>query len=261
MRTQLCSCKTIVKLTLSAGLLWSWSPAKGQDFSSNMKGKGLSLQSAKDDDTWVEIEFLASELVPYAERRPQNQLSFGMQYEPTTFTKFLSPIDQQSYETLFGKSTVDIMQINLGWKVNIPIVGIDMQAIYGQGVMSDTRSGQATSLSLIKKGLKVSAILDGIFSDNYLVPYFGIQYLEWDVKTANDLSSAALTTGPVMAMSAGALISLNWLDPQSALFSYNDGGINSTYIDLFVNQYQKPGNGGDPDLSGTSFGAGFKVEF
>lgn len=260
MRTTDSVLQSLVKLLLCAGLLWSWQTAQAQ-VSSSMKGKAFSIDSSKDDDTWVEIEFPASELVPYKERRPANQLSFGFQYEPTTFTNFASPIDSAKYEALFGKSSVDILQIAAGWKVNLPLLGIDLQGMYGRGVMSDTRSGQATSLALNKKGLKVLAVLDGIFNENYAVPYFGIQYLEWDVTTANDLASVSLTTGPVMAMTAGIYLSVHWLEKNSALMSYNEGGLNNTYIDLFINQYQQPRNAADPDLSGTAFGAGFKLEF
>lgn len=272
MRTTDDTVQMFVKFAFSAGLLWSWQSAHAQDsmsyqvaavgHSTEMKGKGLSIESTKDDDLWVEIEFPASELVPYSDRRPTNQLSFGSQFEAASFANYLSPIDNQTYETLFKKGTVDIAQIAIGWKLNLPLLGIDVQGVYGNGTVSGRDAAhQLTSLGLSKKGVKVTAILDGIFADNYLVPYFGMQYVQWDVRTSNDLANVTLTTAPAMAMTAGALISLHWLERQAALASYNEGRLSNTYIDLFMNQYQKPSNAADPDLSGTAFGAGFKLEF
>ncbi len=256
-------------VALSASLLWSC-PIRAAETkaSSSTSFTGAAVQISaldrsvvQENDGWVEIEFPASELVVYKERRPAHQVTFNFQYEPVSFPNMLSILDAQTYTNLFAKSTTDLYGLSLGWKVNFPIVGFDFEALYARGVVADTRSGQTVSLAVNKKGVKGLLVIDGIFAENYVVPYVGVEYLEWDVAISNDFASASLTTGPSMGMTGGIYIPLSWIEPIPALNSYNSHRLNNTYLDLFVKQYQKPSNSGDPDLSGTSFGAGLKLEF
>lgn len=214
---------------------------------------------------YVDIEFPASVVPPYGERRPSGGFTFGLQYEPVTLSKYTTAINgtTQSYADLYGSHAIQVPSINLGYKVNLPLIGIEASVTYGQGTVTDTQSGSNMSLLATKKGGRLIAVLDGILNENYIVPYGGVQYISWDATETNNTTnvSASGTASYAMGVIAGAYINVDWVEPRAALRSYNEG-VTTTYLDVFMAQYSSTNNPNEPDFSSSmNWGAGLRVEF
>lgn len=221
-------------------------------------------QDADETSNYVEIEFPANELPPYGERRPVGQFTFGFQYEPFKPKEYTTGINgiTQSYEELYGASTLKLGAVTLGYKLNLPLIGLDVSLVYGQGSVNDDRSGQGMFLLATKKGVRATVVLDGLLAENYVVPYGGVQYVTWDVSEANPTTKVSGTASYAMGMVAGAYINVNWVDKRDALGLYNEHNVNSTYVDVFMSQYQSAQTATEPNFaSAMNFGAGFRVEF
>lgn len=211
----------------------------------------------------IEAEFPASEFVPYTERRPLGQLTFGLIYEPIKFPGLISSLDStSSYDQLF-RSTLPLLSLSAGYKINLPIIAIDLSYLYGQGVLSDDKSGASVALSISKKGFRAIIEIDHIFSESYVVPYAGIQAITWDYAIRTTASSSSGVSARVLGLQAGVYLGLSRLEEQSALRSYNDGRLNNTYLDLSITQYPKTEpTSSVPNLAtGTNFALGFRLEF
>lgn len=226
------------------------------------RSEGRADEAAAESDNLVEIEFPASELVAYKNRRRSSVFTAALQYEPVPFSGYTSQLTGDSYATLFGKTGLPLVSIQFGYKLNIPLIGVELAALYGTGALNDSRSGQRTGLTLSKMGGKASIYIDGLFPENYLVPYGSLQFVQWNVGQKNEVDSLNKSTGWTTGMQGGLLIALNWMDKRSALQAYNDGGLNDSYFDVFMSKYSAPKGEGDPVLeSDFAIGGGFRLEF
>ncbi|PWU21988.1 MAG: hypothetical protein C5B49_01760 [Bdellovibrio sp.] len=216
---------------------------------------------------FVEIEFPATVMPPLRERRASWQITFSAFYESLTPKDFVSLLgDGLSYPALFGQKPVQLVNIALGGKFNLPVIGIDIQAVYGAGMVGDDQSGQPTGLNLTKKGLRALAVIDGLLQNSYIAPYVGMQFVSFDVSQQNTVGQASATTPMLAGLQAGLLISLNWVESEQALHSYNNHGLTNTYLDVAMQNYPS-GGGQDPNsptpnlATGMGWSLGMKLEF
>lgn len=219
-------------------------------------------------DGKVEVVYPVEATVPFKERKPNKSVIFGVTMDQVFFNQFRSKIDGYAYEDLFGKSTVNVIQAELGLKYNFPIGGIGASLIYGSGEVTDTKGVDYNRLSVRKKGLNLTFTMDSIFSEPYVAPYISGQVLnwDWDEKTTNVPTETSLTKSGSSAFTSGfqggLLIQLNWLDPDSALTAQNASGMNNAFIDLFVSQYNSTTGAEDPNFqTDLNYGGGLKLEF
>jgi hypothetical protein len=204
----------------------------------------------------VEIVYPVEILAPYRERRPDHQIIFHFQYENFKPSE-IQFSGQGGYESVFNGSSASIMGLNLGYKYNLPLVGVELSGFFGSGGAGGGTSNAAYSVQ--KKGLRTALILDGIMDEPYVAPYLGIQFVSWDFQESSDVGATSITTDYVMGTQIGVLLQLNWLEPATALRALNEDGLTNSYLDLFVQQY----GGTSPVNLATSFnwGAGFRLEY
>lgn len=204
----------------------------------------------------VEIVYPVEYLVPYKERRPDHQFIFHFQYENFKPAALVFS-GQGNHDSIFGGASAPVMSLSLGYKYNLPIVGVEVSAFFGSGGL--TGGANNTAYSVQKKGVRLAAVFDGIMSEPYVVPYVGIQFVGWDFKESSSLGANSASPGFIMGTQAGLLFQLNWLEPKSALRALNDDGLNNSYLDLFIQQYAATENANL--ASAFNWGAGFRLEY
>ena len=203
----------------------------------------------------VEVVFPAEILAPYKERRPDHQFVFHFQYEnfkPNQMTL----AGQGSYDTVFSGSA-SVMGLNLGYKYNAPLVGLEVSGFFGSGGLGGGKNGSGYSVE--KKGVRLAAIFDDFAPEPYLAPYVGLQIVKWDVKESSNSGASSAGLDAVMGTQIGLLVQLNWLEPASALRALNEDGLNNSYLDLFMQQYGA--TSGTNLASAFNWGAGFRLEY
>ncbi|MBX2995564.1 MAG: hypothetical protein KF681_12105 [Bdellovibrionaceae bacterium] len=207
----------------------------------------------------VEIEYGPAALLPYKERRSDWGYLFGMAYENYDPTGYQSDIDSTTYETLFGTNTVPMFGLQGGAKYNLDFASLTAELSYEMGSVSDSRSGDPTTLKLSKVGTHFGLWLDMLFTEPYVVPYaqMDVYQIDYEEKATNVSESG--TSGILMGWTAGALVQLNWLDPDASLRALSESGLDNAYVNIFMTQSQANSR---PDLAtAMTWGAGLKLEF
>lgn len=204
----------------------------------------------------VEIIYPVEILVPYKERRPDHQFVFQFQYENFKPSELLFS-GQGNHETVFNGASAAVMSLNLGYKYNLPVLGVELSAFFGSGGLGGGANDAAYSVQ--KKGVRIAAVIDGIMSEPYVAPYAGLQFVSWDFKESSRVGAGSASPEPVMGTQLGLLVQLNWLEPKSALRALNDDGLNNSYLDLFLQQYA--GTGATNLATAFNMGAGFRLEY
>lgn len=225
---------------------------------------------AQEDETTlsdgkIEVEYPAEAQAPYQERRENWSTVFAVNVDQILPDKFRSKVSSDSYETLFGTSPIQLVQVQLGAKYNFSLGGIGIAGIFGHGEIEDGRSGSSRDLTLEKKGIVASLVLDNLTSEPYLAPYLEGHFysFDWSDGVADqNLESQEGSTAFGSAITVGALFQLNWLDPEAAIAAQNSSGLENAFLDVFVSQYGTSGSEDDPNFeTSTNFGAGLRLEF
>lgn len=214
------------------------------------------------------IEYPAQVFLPYRERRPRHQFTAHLQYENFAPTGYLSPvipdptIVSNTYKDTYDLDDIPIISAAVGWKFNVPFMGIELAAFYGQGSLQSSKSGEPLSLDLEKYGLKFAAYLETLFSEPYVVPYISAQMQLWGIEEKSSGLKFSRTTGYAVGFGAGMLFQLNWIEPGAAFLALKDGGLNNTYLDVFIQQYGDTSDSKDPVMSSEfNWGAGLRLEY
>ncbi len=238
---------------------------------------GADAESTPDDGK-IEVVYPANRLMPYRERRGDWGVNFGLQYEALFPTRYRSKIDDSPYDHMFGDNPVDMIQGQLGLKYNFALGSIAASALLAAGSIYDRqimnylddpntpaveRPEADAKLQLTKMGASFTYIMDTLFPEPYIAPYIEGQIFKMDwMESALDEETKSGTTDFLTAVSAGVLIQLNWLDPASAFEAQNGSGLQNTYLDLFISQYNGSGSGDDPNFeTDMNYGAGLRLEF
>lgn len=231
---------------------------------------GLRAQEAPADSDLIEVRFPPDVLQPYRDRRESWAPTFSFSSFVAKPTEFISGITDSNdseftYENIFGSKAINLNSFSLGLQFNFsgfslgPYIGVKSGSVSNFAVGGDNN----ISLSAQHAGLAIN--LDGLFAEPYVVPTFQIEVNS--AEYVEDFTSSGVTTEvssqvkPFVSYSAGILLQLNALDPESAFESLKNSGLNNTYAHLFVGQLMGTG---DRLLSfGTplSYGGGFKLEF
>lgn len=231
----------------------------------------VSDTEALPDDGKIEVVYPADRLVPYRERRSTWGATFGIQNEQMYPGNFTSQYDGFAYEKMFGQTPINIIQGHAGVKYNFGAGALAAGLLLGAGSVYDTIIRYEytpvqdidSELEITKMGASFSYLLDTLFAEPYVVPYIEgqIVQLNWQESTV-DLEAKSGTTDFSTVFTVGALIQLNWLDPASSLEANKNSGLENTYLDLFVSQYQASSGEDDPNFeTDFNFGAGLRFEF
>jgi len=226
------------------------------------------LEDTPDDGT-VEIVYPSERLAPYRERRGNWGAVFGIQVDQIFPDKYRSRIDDVNYETLFGSSPINLIQGQVGAKYNFSLGSVGANLLLGAGEVQDGRIGNEygtdddANLQLTKIGASANFIMDALFDEPYIAPYIEGQIFKmaW-LESSQNTDSIAGTTEISSAFTVGVLIQLNWLDPASAFTAQETSGLQNTYLDVFVSQYNSSGADTDPNFeTATNYGGGLRFEF
>ena len=215
-------------------------------------------------DGKVEVEYLPQSELPFKERKTNWTFLFGLGQEQVMPLGFTSSKDQSTYSNLFGENPVRIQQVTAGIKYNTSIGGLSAEGVLSSGTLRDNRSGLVRSLSLQKRGLQVGWVLDALTEDQLFTPYINGQLFELDYLDKGSASgNSSGTTAPALGYGVGILIKLNSLDPtDTAIVAHRAYGLNNTFIDIFLSEYNASSDNTDPQLqTATNWGIGLKLEF
>lgn len=207
----------------------------------------------------VEVHYDAEILAPYRERRGNWSGVFGVNLEQVLPDKFVSAIDGSTYEQLWGEKPVSLIQLEAGTKYNFAIGSLGVGLIYGTGSVTQSTD----KLTLTKTAMSFTYTMDALFSDPYIAPYANFQVLQWGILDEGATTSHSEKTSMSTGYSLGLLILMDWLDPDSALNAINSSGLENSYLDIFMTQYNtSEGDETEADLKTTfNYGVGMKLEF
>lgn len=223
----------------------------------------------------VEVE-LRKKYSNYRERRETHGFLFNLNAENLYFPDYMSIIDGQLYESMFGQDDVTLVQFQLGYKFNFFLGSLTAGGGFGQGTLIDDRLQVSDNfvereLTIQKKSIHAQWMLDSILREPFFVPYVGFSM--WQLSLSESGVSALpedggqildinLDSGNGTALTVGFLVQLNWIEPDSSRIGYMAQGLENTYLDVFWTQYQNTDNELDPSFENDfNFGVGLRLEF
>jgi hypothetical protein len=221
-------------------------------------------QEEEATDGKIEIDYPVETEASYKERRQNWGFIFGVAAEQILPTKFRSKIDTNPYSTLFADSPMNAGQLELGLKYNFMLGSIGASVLYGNGGAQNGKINDGRSLNLTKKAVQLTYTMDNLFDTPYAAPYGGAQVVTWDwVEYSNNPgikeSGSTQVTGGI---TVGMLFQLDWLVPNEALEARNSSGVENTFLDVFVTQYNASDGKADQNFqTGLNYGVGLKVEY
>jgi hypothetical protein len=200
---------------------------------------------------------------PYKQHRKTHGFMFEMGVENVQMFNYVSIIDFTTpYLDMFGDSEIPLYNVNLSYKYNFSLGSLAVNAGMGEGTYTSYYSGDYHSLTLTKYTLSTSYIMDAVFNEPYAAPYltFGVNQFTIDEKDATQEFSTGIEAA--YFFTAGILFQLNWLDQVVSRKALVDYGLENTYFDLYVTQYQPSLDPVDPNTETEyTLGMGLRLEF
>ena len=210
----------------------------------------------------VEVDMRGDNLSSYKVRRGTRGYYVGLHKEDVTFKSFTSAVDGKTYVQLFGDEPITLALLSANYKINGSLGSFAAGVEFGKGSIKDNLSGQDRSMEVLKTGVSFKVTADMLFSEPYLAPYFGMSYWTLDISEASPTISFSEKTQPGMNYTAGILLQLNWLDLDASRTATFNWGLENTFLDFYITQYEKTSSVEDPDTtSETVYGSGLRLEF
>lgn len=227
------------------------------------------------NDGTIEIVYPPSPEVEYRNRRENWSILFGIGVDNILPNKFVSPLSGENYKDIYGSNNrVPLTQVSLGTKFNTELGSFGAEFLGGYGTLGGTDSlGNDRTLEITKYGGSVIFILDTMFAEPYVAPYvsgsgFILSYVDksnnqiTNTETSEAGTRKSGTTGIISALTAGALIQLNWIEKDTAYNARSSYGLNNAYLDVFASQYNSSSKSSDPQFqTSMNWGAGIRLEF
>ncbi|MGZ3769723.1 MAG: hypothetical protein ACXVCP_00985 [Bdellovibrio sp.] len=213
----------------------------------------------------VEVELSENNLGPYKERRSTHGLYFGLDYEQLILVNYVSTLNDEDYTTMFGQSYIPLVRLNLDYKYNTPFgalaFGIDLAKGSITGNVGTGPSNDRT-LDVTKYGLGFKFVLDMLFDEPYVAPYFGFNIWQMTLSEKSPTDSFSATTQMGYNYTLGLMLQLDWLDFDQARTSTFNWGLENTFLDIYATQYAATTDQQDPDTAtDILYGAGIRFEF
>ncbi|MBK9324646.1 MAG: hypothetical protein IPM97_17160 [Bdellovibrionaceae bacterium] len=200
---------------------------------------------------------------PYREHRRNHGILFGLNYENTQMYNYVSIADFTTpFADMFGDIEIPIYNLYLSYKYNFLLGALTANLGGGYGTYTSSDSGILRTLSFAKYSASASYIADTIFKEPFVAPYVTFGANQFDI--TEGAGEEAYSAGVQLAYfyTAGLLIQLNWLDEAVSKKSLVDYGLENTYLDVFVSQFQPSIDPDDPNTETEyTFGAGMRLEF
>ncbi len=219
----------------------------------------------------------------YKKRRGRHGVLFSVGYEKYFPTDYFSQYRDKYIEEFLGdKESIDLIGLELGYKLNFKLGSISILGNYAQGTKAKTDYNDGTTtrernLSIGRYGLSANFALDNVMEEPWVVPYGQVGVHQFKV-TEDDLAqdeAKEMTTQLAFNYRFGLLFQLNWIeksiDPNTQIDGLRSSGLQNTFIDVYAmthmasNETYDPADinsEGDPDMStGMEIGVGLKMEF
>lgn len=233
----------------------------------------MTVEPALSPDGMVEVEPSFYELnrteggyklLPYAERRGKwgNQVSVG--YSMYTPQYYESEFSAFSYDEAYGLSSdMPLIEIQYTLKRNFDFGSIGAEL--GVGFYSNTSDveGLDSELQLIPVRLGATLILDRILKTPYVAPYVAAgAYTMIFTESLEGQNTFEGNTQVAPYFTAGILLNLDWLDPDSARQAYEESGIQGTFLYVEGRKFMASSAARDRDFENEiEPNIGLRVEF
>ncbi|MEO0335336.1 MAG: hypothetical protein AAF202_03025 [Pseudomonadota bacterium] len=202
-------------------------------------------------------------LLPYRERRQRWSVMGSLGYSwylPVNYEPTVGAFAE--YSDLYSENPKGpLLEVQFTMKRNFGFASIGFDA--GAGVFSvDSRVNGVDStldINMYRAGLTI--ILDTLFSEPWVAPYFSGGGYVIQKKESIDATSDNESTQVAPYYAFGLLFQLDWIDSRSALNAYSEIGLENTYIFAEGRQLISSSAEADSDFSTDIFAtAGFRVE-
>jgi hypothetical protein len=222
-------------------------------------------RAATQDDGLVEIHFPVDVTTSYKERRRTSGTNVGINMTNFVPYNWESLLDGGLYDNDYGSSPIQLYTLEAGYKYNFALGSISLLAGFGMGTNNTNVNGISRSMTVMKYLGKVMYAMDNMFSEPYVAPYVAGSVWQMRVSEKEDITDGladAINVGPGFEYSVGALIQLNWLEPDIASRALVDIGIENTYLDVFMSQHMRTQSSSVySTATDFNFGAGLRLEF
>ena len=222
------------------------------------------IATAQDDqrEGLVELHIETDRPKNYEEYRSSWSVRFGIAYERMQPNQWTSSLDGSSYASDFGSSaSIPLVSGNLGLQKTLGLGTFYGDVVYGRGAAPAQTISNA-NLSLTKMGLGFGYFMDTYVRNPWIIPFGGVQLVEFGWQHAVSTLSAAGTTASTTVVLGGISVPLGLIDEDSARRSARDYGLNETYLDIFAIEYMTSNSAKDPDFqTGVNLAAGLHFVF
>ena len=209
----------------------------------------------------VEIRYQPKLTLPYSERKQSWSPMFGFSYDSLKLTAYKSKVNGKSYEELYGSGKMTTSQLYGGVQFNLSVLTLNTALGLSVGRIQGSNSGESALIAVDAKHFILGIQLDPFSKEPYVLPYANFEFVFANVLDTVAGESQRPSISPFMAMTFGALIQLNWLDPVATYESLIEHSVNNTFLDLHIKQYSAPSNAENGSLaSAMALGLGFKIE-
>lgn len=213
----------------------------------------------------VEVQRAEDPFKSYLQRRARSGFLFSVSSTEILMENMttLEGTNEIPYDELYTGDTVPMAEIFIGYKFNFPtLASVHLDIGYGHMETESAVSGTKRKIAIDKPEVRAGIILDGLFSEPYVAPYFNATAWKMSVTESNSTDSQSYDTAIGFSYTFGLLFQLNWLDPQPAYQVRSGYKVQNTYLDVFVTQLMETQGENDPDTSTEpSYGVGLRLEF
>lgn len=227
---------------------------------------------AQDSDQPGLVEIRGSQdiFLPYKQRQKPWGYIFSFGAELVTYPGLLSQFTEAdgsiaTFEDLFGANSQTMPSFEMGPKYNTSIGSFAFLLGYSRLDISSSRIGSEAQLRISRYSATLMYYLDTIWEEPYLVPYIGGGAWQADYEEENEDEpgiTAKYTTDVGFQWRIGGLISLDWIEPATALRGRKTLGLQSTFLNLYATSSYMSESDPDPDLENElDLGASLILEF
>ncbi len=203
----------------------------------------------------------ATYMMPYRERRTNFGFTLALGYSQYTPTNYKPDfVVNETYDSYYGYTETPLVDVTFGLKWNNPLGSLAVEL--GGGYYFNNSKNEDDNANLRVMPVRAGATLafDTIFAEPYIVPYGTIG--AYSTFYQENLASQVVKGNTPISMyyAGGALFQLNSLDEDAAIASFDNTGLENTFVYAevrgFVASTDIPNFGTDPQ-----FGAGIKFEY
>ena len=202
-------------------------------------------------------------LEPYTKRRKTWGVTFSIGYSTYEPINMEPSYSQFPYDEVYGKPTLGMLEGRFGVKRNMDVGSLAFEVIAG-GMTNDNTDENFVGSKLTINPVHIGAAfyLDSMGDEPYLVPYVsgGGYVMIFKETLYGNTDRGSTMIAPYV--SGGLALQLDWIDRRAARISFEDSGIQSSYIYGEARSYFASSSKKDPDFSNNvTFNGGVRVEF